>query len=554
MSRRGGDDIHRDVVASLVQFAAMRDQTKSLECLLVCDTQQPPKAFMNKHRQAWLRSKAKKIARRLKPAIGGRAARTRGIELGAQTIRYETADRVEAIPCGGIGAVHMLAHKVGLVRELDTRLPILKLRRPYSEADHILNIAYNTVCGGSVLDDIEVRRNDAAFLDALGARTIPDPTTAGDFCRRFDVEQIQALMDIVNDVRVGVWQRQSPAFFEQTARIDADGSIVETHGECKQGMGLSYNGIWGYHPLLVSLANTGEPLFIMNRSGNRHSHEGAAAYFDRAIALCRRAGWQDILLRGDTAFSQTAYIDSWDDDGVRFVFGYNAVKAMVGRAEAVEADEYNELVRRAGAVFEGQARAKQPRVKEQIVRDREYRNLRLEREDIADFEHKPTKAKRAYRFVVLRKTIVEERGQRCLGENYRYFFYITNDREMSCEQVVREANGRCNQENLLDQLKNQVRALHAPLNTLEANWAYMVIAALAWSLKAWFALLIPVVPRWRKKHEADRARVLTMDFRSFVQRLVLVPAQILRTGRALVYRLLAWRPDLPILFRFLDAL
>ena len=125
---------------------------------------------------------------------------------------------------------------------------------------------------------------------------------------------------------------------------------------------------------------------------------------------------------------------------------------------------------------------------------------------------------------------------------------------MSCEQVVHEANGRCNQENLLDQLKNQVRALHAPLNTLDANWAYMVIAALAWSLKAWFALLIPVVPRWRKKHEADRARVLTMDFRSFVQRLVLIPAQILRTGRTLVYRLLAWRPDLPIPPRFLDAL
>jgi hypothetical protein len=485
---------------------------------------------------------------------GGREPRGAGPEFSARTIRYECAGRTQAISCGGIGAMHMLARKVGLVDALDMRLPILKVRRPYSEADHVLNITYNVLCGGHVLDDIEVRRNDAAFLDALGARTIPDPTTAGDFCRRFSVEQIETLMEIVNDVRVGVWRRQPAAFFEETARIDADGSIVETNGECKQGMDVSYKGIWGYHPLVVTLANTGEPLYIVNRGGNRPSHEGAASYFDRAIALCRRGGWKDILLRGDTAFSQTAHIDRWDDNGVRFVFGYDAVKAMIGRAEDVDGDEYRELVRKADAVFEGAPRAKQPRVKEQIVKDREYPNLRLEHEDVAEFEHKPNKAKRAYRFVVLRKTIAEERGQLCLGESYRYFFYITNDRAMSCEQVVREANGRCNQENLIDQLKNQVRALHAPLNTLEANWAYMVIASLAWSLKAWFAMMTPVSPRWREKHEVERERVLRMDFRSFVQRFILVPAQILRTGRQLVYRLLAWRPELPIFFRLVDIL
>jgi hypothetical protein len=501
-----------------------------------------------------MHAEQRRIQRRLAEVEGGREPRGAGPELSARTIRYECATRTHAISCGGIGAMHQLAVRVGLIDALDTRLPILKCRRPYSEADHVMNIAYNVLCGGHVLDDIEVRRNDAAFLDALGARTIPDPTTAGDFCRRFDVSQIQTLMEIVNDVRVGVWKQQPAAFFDGRARIDADGSIVETNGECKQGMDVSYKGIWGYHPLVVTLANTGEPLYIVNRGGNRPSHEGAATYFDRAITLCRRSGWKDILLRGDTAFSQTAHIDRWDDDGVRFVFGYDAVKAMVGRAEDVESGEYRELVRKADAVFEGAPRAKQPRVKEQIIRERAYRNMRLEREDVADFEHKPNKAKRAYRFVVLRKTIVEERGQICLGESYRYFFYVTNDRAMSCEQVVREANGRCNQENLIDQLKNQVRALRAPLNTLDANWAYMVIASLAWSLKAWFAMLAPVSPRWRERHEADRERVLRMDFRSFVQRFVLVPAQIVRTGRRLVYRLLAWRPDLPILFRLLDAL
>lgn len=510
---------------------------------------------MNRTLRRWLASEQRRIARRLKEVEGGREPRGHGPELKARKIHYEVADRIHAIPCGGIGVVHQLASKVGLVTALDTRLPILKRRRPYSEADHVLNIAYNIVCGGSVLDDIETRRNDVGFLDALGARTIPDPTTAGDFCRRFGAADVQRLMAIINDVRLGVWKQQPASFFEQTARIDADGSLVGTTGECKQGMDVAYNGIWGYHPLLVSLANTGEPLFIANRSGSRPSEEGAPEYFDRAIALCRKAGWTSFLLRGDSAFSLTAHFDRWDDAGVRFVFGYDASEPLLSRARAIDEEDYQQLIRKADAVLnEGSTRAKQPRVKELVVRDREFNNLRLVREDIAEFEHQPRRAKRAYRIVALAKTIVEEKGQLCLGHRDRYFFYVTNDRTMTAEQVVHESNDRCNQENLIAQLKSGVRALHAPLNTLESNWAYMVIASLAWSLKAWMALLMPVAPRWRDKHEGDRARVLRMDFRSFVQRLILVPAQILRTSRRLVYRLLAWRPDLPVLLRILDAL
>ena len=502
-----------------------------------------------------LAAAASKITARLAAAEGGQEPRSDGPEFSAGAIHYEIGERNHAITCGGIGAIHQLANTVGLVEALNLRLRLLQRRRPYSDSDHVLNIAYNALCGGLVLDDIELRRNDAAFLDALGARTIPDPTTAGDYCRRFQPEDIQRLMDTVNDVRVGIWRRQSPAFFEGPARIDADGTLVGTTGECKEGMDLSYSGVWGYHPLVISLANTDEPLFIVNRPANRPSHEGAPEYYTRAIALCRRAGWKDVLLRGDTDFSLTTYFDRWHDDGVRFVFGYDASQPMVARANAVEEAEYCELVRRADEEHAARKqRAKQPWIKEQIVREREYLNLCLAREDLAEFEHRPKNAKHAYRIVVLRKTIVEERGQLCLGQDYRYFFYVTNDRTMTPEQVVYEANNRCNQENLHAQLKGGTRALRAPLNTLNANWAYMVSVALAWSLKAWFALMLPVAPRWRERHEADRVRVLHMEFRSFVQRFILVPAQIVRTGRRLIYRLLAWRPDLPIFFRLLDAL
>jgi hypothetical protein len=500
-----------------------------------------------------IRQKINSEKRRIEGRLAGMCTEDHGPVLSAANIDYEIAGRTRAIGHGGLGLMHLLAGHIKLAEAIDGRLELLKQHRPYHESDHVLNIAYNVLCGGQVLEDIELRRNDRTHLDALGTETIPDPTTAGDFCRRFSPPDIEALMEAINEARLRVWAEQPESFFA-TARIDADGTMVNTLGECKEGMDLSYKGGWGYGPLLVSLSNTQELLYLVNRGANRPSQEGAAAQLDKAVALCRHAGFRRILLRGDTDFSQTTELDRWDDDGVQFVFGYDARANMCRLADGVPDQTYQELVRQAERVLKTEPRARPVNVKEQIIAERGYKNLKLNREDVAEFDYKPIACQRSYRVVVLRKNITVERGELALIDEVRYFFYITNDRELSAEQVVREAGQRCNQENLIEQLKNGVRALHAPVNTLDANWAYMVMAALAWNLKAWAALLLPIHPRWRDQQTRDKDRLLRMDFRTFVAAIISVPAQIVCSGRRIIYRLLGWNSWQRTFFRLLDVL
>jgi len=223
----------------------------------------------------------------------------------SRLINYEIGDRTRAISCGGIGVIHNLVQSLGLPQAINDNLKLLVFPMPYFESDHVLTIAYNVLCGGTCLEDLELLRQDENFLNALGAVRIPDPTTAGDFCRRFSPADIAALQKVFDGIRLKVWAKQPSEFFAQ-ARIDLDGHLVETTGACKQGMDIAYDGTWGYHPLLVSLANTGEVLRIVNRSGNRPSHEGAAEQVDQALEVCFRSGFLQALLRGDTDGDRTS--------------------------------------------------------------------------------------------------------------------------------------------------------------------------------------------------------------------------------------------------------
>jgi Transposase DDE domain group 1 len=473
-----------------------------------------------------IRNREKRIARRLEPKNWEDQERPM---LKASNIHYEMAERAQGMSYGGMGAMHLMVQRLGLIEDIDKNLELLKVHLPYHESDHVLNIAYNVLAGGQRLEDIEMRRNDEVFLNGLGAERIPDPTTAGDFTRRFSEADILTLQECINRARLAVWKVQPEGFLKE-AFVDVDGTVAGTTGECKEGIGLSYKGDWGYGPLVVSLGNTKEVLGLVNRPANAASQSGSVEWIERAVNLVMNVA-QSVTIRGDTDFTNSAYLDEWNEKGWKFILGIDAHPKLVKIAQELGASAWTKLERLAKYEILTEPRKKGFRYKEQIVVERGYKNQVLTGEDIAEIQYQPVKCGQAYRVVILRKNISVKEGEKVLLDEIRYFFYITN-RTDKTEKIVGLANERCDQENVIEQLKNGVHAMRMPVNDLVSNWAYMVMAALAWNLKAWYGLLMP--------NRERGIEVVRMEFRRFLHAIILLPCQVVRTARRVIYRILGY--------------
>jgi Transposase DDE domain group 1 len=448
-------------------------------------------------------------------------------------ISYEIGGNVEATPFGGLFAMHRLVTRLGLVKAIDANLELLKIHLPYHESDHVLTLAYSVLCGGTRLEDVDRLRNDVPLMNGLGARLLPDPTTTGDFLRRFTEADLLTLMDAINSVRPKLWTGRGADLLGEVAYLDADGTIVPTAGELKQGMDISYKGIWGYAPLLVTLANTREVLYLVNRPGNAPSHLDAATWIDKAIAIVAPYA-KRVCVRGDTDFALTANFDRWAET-VDFVLGTDNIAALRTRAEALDPSAWKRLQR--AAPYEtttGKTRARRHNRKQEVVAQRGFVNLKLNYEDVAEFTYRPGKCQRAYRVVVVRKNISRAKGEETLIDEVRYFFYFTTytTDTHTPAQIVELANDRCDQENIVGQLKSGINALHAPVDDLHSNWAYMLIAALAWNIKSWHAIMM--------HRKQDRAAFTRMEFKRFLDTVIRIPAMVIARARAIVVRLLAY--------------
>lgn len=494
-----------------------------------------------------MKARDRRIVSKLKKNLSSRLEREvpvkyhwMGPVLSGGNVRYEMSDRIHGVSSGGISAIHELVRASGLVESIDSNVRLLKVHRPYRESDHVLSLAYNVLNGGTCVQDLELCRQDENFMDALDAVRVPDPTTSGDFLRRFSHESIVQLMESTNQSRRKFWRRGLSKEQRYMAYVEADGTYSITDGQTKQGMEINHKGLWGYHPLVVSLANTKEPLYIVNRPANATSAQDAAEYFDRAMKHVL-AVFENVTFRGDTDFSQTCFLDRWDETGrVRFIFGYDAYANLRQIADGLGKSAWTRLRRPARYEVKTTPRERATNIKEQIVQERGYKNYHLRYEDVSEFSYQPTSCAKAYRMVVLRKTIKVDQGQTYLFDQVRYFFYITNDHDVSASAIVLEANDRCDQENLHSQLHSQVHALSPCSNTLESNWAWMVIASLAWTFKSWFSLMIP--------DPGERNKSIRMEFKGFLNRFIRLPCQVVRTSRRLVLRVLGYRPSLETFF------
>ena len=446
---------------------------------------------------------------------------------------------------GGIGVVRELVNRIGLVREINHRLDLFKRHLPYRESDHILNVAYNILCGGGRLEDLNRLRNDVPYMDAVGAKMIPSPTAAGDFMRRFTEDDVLKLMEAFNAVRPRLWRGRGRPLLGPVAYLDVDGTIAPTQGEKKVGSEMSYKGVWGYHPLIISLANTGEVLYMVNRRGNLPSHTGAAEWIDRAVDLVE-PHVERVCVRGDTHFALASRFDSWSEK-VDFIFGIRSCKALETAVGTLDEGAWQRLKRKPRWTSRsGQTRKKRENEKERIVVERGYDNLRLNHEDVAEFDYSPSSCRKTYRLVVVRKNISKMKGELTLFDELRYHYYITTRTDLSAADVVRKAHQRCDQENLIAQLKGGVDAMRVPLYDLVSNWAYMVIATLAWNLKSWLAMMAHLIK--------DRRRYVAMEFRRFIRELIIVACHVIRRSRRTTLRIIGWQPSVDRLFSIWGAI
>jgi hypothetical protein len=463
-------------------------------------------------------------------------------------VRLQVQQRGEITPYGGLSLAHDLAMRLGIDRDINDAMEVLRLHLPYFDSDHLLTHVYNQYVGGSCIEDIAHLQHSDAVKHLTGACRIPDPTTAGDFLRRFHGLHLRAFQQVIDRAREKVW-RQMPRSRKSLATIDLDSTIKEIYGECKQGADFSYTGKWSYHPLLLTLAETRELLRTLNRSGNVTSADGAADALKEVLPMVQRH-FGKVYVRGDSAFYQKAIIAECVRHHVGFALVMDGFANLIEMAESLPESAWKPFSahaaeRVAQAAVKRETRRKRDRVRRRKARQRGYTTLATTGQWAAEFNYtlRPGLEEfglvgSTFRVVVKRQLVQTSQGQQLLYTDYVYRFIITNipRSEMNAAEVLCFAYGRCDQENIIEQAKNGIAALRMPTGELLANAAFLMAGQRAWCLRAWLSLL--ALPRetcrWEWKwfrqafvyvaaritQGARRAKVYLAGCHRFVQHLI----------------------------------
>ncbi len=455
----------------------------------------------------------------------------------------EVQDEAPLTIWGGLALVLAFVRSFNVVKRLNTNLDLLKLWLPYSEADHVLAQTFNLYVGGTCLEDMAELQNNEAVLRMTGACRLPDPTTAGDFLRRFDEpdrKNLLALRRTSDELQEDVWEKlrkrrvgRSKKKKMPLATVDLDGHIEEELGVQKQGADFSYNGKWGFQPVAITLAQTSEALKLRNRSANGRSSDDVAADLDEVLPRLKPY-FKRILVRGDSDFDRQDIRDVCRKHGAYFAFVARDHKtARTKQAMLIEQERWRPYLSRIERREQARQqkpgyrpRTKKPNRRRRRARQRGYKELRQAGQWMAEQFWEPEGEDATYRLVFRRQLVEHREGQIHLFDEYRFWSVVTDlPLEMTTTEVIDETYQRCDQENIIEQLGNGVAAWRMPVAEYLGNCAWLEIARLAWNFGKWIALL------------ALPAEVTRWEWKRFRKAFVLVAAQVVKGGRQIKTRI-----------------
>ena len=456
-------------------------------------------------------------------------------------LHLESDPRGEITHYGGLVLAQQFVRRFGVAKRLDEALALFKRHAPYHESDHVLALAYTLYADGTCLEDQAALQGSEAVRRLVGACRIPDPTTAGDFLRRFRVAQdVERLAGVTDEGQEAGWSKlprhvRRRRKKQELALVDLDGHIKPLYGVQKEGADFSYDGRWSYQPLVVSLGGSGECLRVVNQPGSARSSDAAAKALEEVLPLVRRH-FRNALVRGDTDFDRSDVFKAVLAAKAYFAIGGRLYPNRAALVQAIAERRWEPFVARAereqpsGPSREGRT----PNYRRQKAVERRFRMLRTVKQWVSEIAYQPAGLGSACRMIVRRILIEENDGQGALFKHFRYRLVLTNlPRSYSPRQIIDLTYQRCDQENVIEQFGDGIAGWRMPVAEFMGNSAWLQITRLAWNLGKWIAQI--ALPR----------EVVRWEWKRFRRHFVYIAAKVLKTGRRLVVRLAGSHRFLP---------
>jgi len=393
---------------------------------------------------------------------------------------------------GGIVLARDLMTRLGVAKRIDERIALLKMHSPYHESDHVLSLVYNFLSGGETLLDLERLQEDEGVKRLLGAESIPDPTTAGDFLVRFHdfaIEVFQGVSAELQDHAFSLLDDER----KKVATIDSDSTILEVYGRKKEGADYSYDKRWSYNCLVFSLSETGDLLHTELRGGNTYSSVGAKEHLQKIIERLQ-GQFAHLRYRGDSAFYDKDIVGVCESKGAEFFITADQTKPLMATILGIGEKQWKPFKNKEKSRQAGARKRKKRKDRKMKISVKRKPDIQLKgRSQIASFSYTPKGWDKAFRFVVKRTELVDTDNKQLYLDDgmckYTYHVIVTNSSE-SDVQVMRIAQQRATQENLIKDFKYGLGLSHVPTGFMNANRVYFLIAALAWNIKTWILNLL----------------------------------------------------------------